>query len=84
MSPGKFFKRLATCCLAVAIAVGVAGCGGGDSGEKFVNIATGGTAGTYYPIGGAIADIINKNVKDVGANAQSTGASVANINMLND
>lgn len=84
MGLGKIFKRLATCCLAVAIAFGVAGCGGNDSGEKFLNIATGGTAGTYYPIGGAIADIINKNVKDVGANAQSTGASVANINMLNE
>ena len=27
---------------------------------KFVNIATGGTAGTYFPLGGAIADILNK------------------------
>lgn len=84
MSPGKIFKRVATFCLALAVAVGVAGCGGGKSGENFVNIATGGTAGTYYPIGGAIADIINKDVKDVNASAQSTGASVANINMLSD
>ena len=84
MSPGKIFKRVATFCLALAVAVGVAGCGGGQSGENFVNIATGGTAGTYYPIGGAIADIINKDVKDVNASAQSTGASVANINMLSD
>lgn len=83
MSPQKIFKRVATICLALAVAVGFAGCGGGgDSGEKFIHIATGGTAGTYYPIGNAIADIINKDVKDVGANAQSTGASVANINML--
>ncbi|MBQ7198638.1 MAG: TAXI family TRAP transporter solute-binding subunit [Selenomonadaceae bacterium] len=85
MGFGKFFKRIATVCLALAVAVGVAGCGGGaDSGEKFVHIATGGTAGTYYPIGGAIADIIKRDVKGIDANAQSTGASVANINMLND
>lgn len=84
MGFGKIFKRLATVCLALAVTVGVAGCGGADSGEKFVNIATGGTAGTYYPIGGAIADIIKREVKDIDANAQSTGASVANINMLND
>ena len=84
MSPGKIFKRVATICLALAMAVGVAGCGGGDSGEKFINIATGGTAGTYYPIGNAIADIIKKDVKGVDANAQSTGASVANINMLSE
>lgn len=50
--------------------------------KKFVAIATGGTAGTYYPLGGAMAEIINKNVPTVNASAQSTGASVANINML--
>ncbi|NLG85931.1 MAG: TAXI family TRAP transporter solute-binding subunit [Firmicutes bacterium] len=52
--------------------------------KKFVNIATGGTAGTYFPLGGAIADILNKNIDGVNASAQSTGASVANINMLKD
>lgn len=50
--------------------------------KMFLNIATGGTAGTYYPLGGAMAEIINKNVPDVNATAVSTGASVANINML--
>lgn len=83
MGLGKIFKRVATLCLALAMAVGVSGCGG-NSAETFINIATGGTAGTYYPIGGAIADIINKDVKDTNASAQSTGASVANINMLKD
>ncbi|MFY9188850.1 MAG: TAXI family TRAP transporter solute-binding subunit [bacterium] len=51
---------------------------------QFVNIATGGTAGVYFPLGGAVADILNKNVEGVNASAQSTGASVANINMLKD
>lgn len=67
----------------------IAGCGGSDkkdekkpAAQKFVNIATGGTAGTYFPLGGAIADILNKNVPGVNASAQSTGASVANINLL--
>ena len=79
----KVFKRVVTAVCALALAVGVAGCGGG-SGEKeqFINIATGGTAGTYYPIGGAIAEVLNKN--GMNASAQSTGASVANINMLKD
>ena len=79
----KIFKRVVTAVCAVALAVGVAGCGGG-SGEKgqFINIGTGGTAGTYYPIGGAIAEVLNKN--GMNASAQSTGASVANINMLKD
>ena len=77
----KFFKTVATAVCAVALALGVAGCGGGEK-EQFVNIATGGTAGTYYPIGGAIAEVLNKN--GMNASAQSTGASVANINMLKD
>lgn len=54
------------------------------AGKKFLNIATGGTAGTYYPLGGAIAEILNKNIPGMNASAQSTGASVANINMLKD
>lgn len=67
----------------------VAGCGGDKKADQkpaakqqFVNIATGGTAGTYYPIGGAMAEILNKNIPGVNASAQSTGASVANVNLL--
>lgn len=53
------------------------------SGEKvFINIATGGTGGTYYPLGGAMAKIFNENIEGVTANAQSTGASVENIGLV--
>jgi hypothetical protein len=45
-------------------------------------MATGGTAGTYYPLGGAMSQIINRVVKDVNVSVQSTGASVANIRMM--
>lgn len=73
------------------LALVAAGCGQsgaektGDNKEpdkKFFNIATGGTAGVYYPLGGAIAEILNKNIPGANATAQSTGASVANVNML--
>ena len=45
-------KALVVVSMCIATAIGVAGCGGSggssDSGaKKFVNIATGGTAGTY-------------------------------------
>lgn len=66
----------------------IAGCGGSGKEEKkpaaqkFINIATGGTVGTYFPLGGAVADILNKNIPGANASAQSTGASVANINLL--
>lgn len=50
--------------------------------QQFITIATGGTAGTYFPLGGALADIWNKNIPKMNATAQSTGASIANINLL--
>ncbi|MBR3624664.1 MAG: TAXI family TRAP transporter solute-binding subunit [Selenomonadaceae bacterium] len=59
------------------------GCGSSAK-KEYLSIATGGTAGTYYPIGGAIAEILNKNVPNVNASAESTGATVANINMLKE
>lgn len=68
----------------------IAGCGGSDEStgkkaeNKFLNIATGGTAGTYYPLGGAMAEVLNKNIPGMNASAQSTGATVANINMLKE
>lgn len=45
-------------------------------------LATGGTAGTYYPLGGAIANIINKRVPKLSISAQSTGASVENMRLV--
>ena len=77
----NLFKRAASIVSVFAFVLAIAGCGGGEK-EQFINIATGGTAGTYYPIGGAIAEVLNKN--GMNASAQSTGASVANINMLKD
>jgi len=50
--------------------------------QQFITIATGGTAGTYFPLGGALADIWNKNIPKMNATVQSTGASIANINLL--
>ncbi|MBR4695997.1 MAG: TAXI family TRAP transporter solute-binding subunit [Selenomonadaceae bacterium] len=83
----SMLKKAFVAGLATIAAVAVlAGCGGGDQGAKkqFLNIATGGTAGTYYPIGGAFAEILNKEIPGMNASAQSTGATVANINMLKE
>jgi uncharacterized protein len=52
--------------------------------QRFITIATGGTAGTYFPLGGALAEIWNKSIKGMNANASATGASAANIAMLKD
>ncbi len=67
----------------MALALGLAACGGSEKAPTtYINIGTGGTAGTYYPLGGAFAEIWNTNIDGVNATAESTGASVANVNML--
>ncbi len=49
-----------------------------------LSLATGGTAGSYYPIGSGIASIVMKNVPGIEITAESTGASVANLKMLRE
>lgn len=53
-----------------------------SSGKSFVSIATGGPAGTYYPLGGAMAKILNESDYNFEATAQSTGASIENIELI--
>ena len=83
MNLGRFGRIIAAAALLIFSTVLLVGCGGSGS-NKFINIATGGTAGTYYPIGGAMAEILNKAIPGMNASAQSTGATVANINMLKE
>jgi len=47
-----------------------------------MSMATGGTAGTYYPYGGAIAGLWSKNLKGVTVTAETTGAAVENQRLL--
>jgi len=48
-----------------------------------MKIFTGGTGGVYYPIGNALAELLNKYSKGrIEASAQSSGASVANVKAL--
>lgn len=46
-------------------------------------LATGGTAGTYYPFGGAMAKIWNSKIKDMNVTAQTSGASGENVRLIN-
>ncbi|HBO41440.1 MAG: C4-dicarboxylate ABC transporter substrate-binding protein [Spirochaetes bacterium GWD1_61_31] len=52
--------------------------------QQFITIATGGTAGTYFPLGGAMAEIWQAEIPGMNASAQATGASVANVNLLKE
>jgi len=50
--------------------------------KQFFAIATGGTGGTYYPLGGVLAQALTTKVPDVIVTAQSGNASTANLNLI--
>ncbi|MDE3720600.1 TAXI family TRAP transporter solute-binding subunit [Nocardiopsis sp. N85] len=50
--------------------------------QNQLSIATGGTAGVYYPIGGALSGIIGDNIEGQSGSVEATGASVENIRLL--
>lgn len=51
--------------------------------ETKLVLATGGTAGTYYPFGGAMARIWNTKVAGMNVTVQATGASAENVRLVN-
>ncbi len=52
-----------------------------SGGSNNVSIATGGTTGTYFAIGGAIANAVNEGGK-LNVTSETGNASVANINLV--
>ncbi len=54
------------------------------SAEQYVSIGTGGVTGVYYPVGGAICRLVNKDRKQHGirCTVESTAGSVSNVNAV--
>ena len=50
--------------------------------QEQLSIATGGTGGVYYPMGGGLAEIVNNHVDGYAATAEVTGASVENMGLV--
>ena len=68
----------------VALALTMVFAGTSFAGKKFFAIATGGTGGTYYPLGGVLAQALSNKVPDIIVTAQSGNASVANCNLIRE
>ena len=49
-----------------------------------ITLATGGTSGTYYAVGGVLKTVLDSKLTLSTLNVESTGASVANVNMITD
>ncbi|MBM3349430.1 MAG: TAXI family TRAP transporter solute-binding subunit [Betaproteobacteria bacterium] len=47
-----------------------------------LSVATGGTGGVYYPMGGGLAAVLSKKVPGMSATAEVTGGSVDNLNLI--
>jgi TRAP transporter TAXI family solute receptor len=47
-----------------------------------LSIVTGGTGGVYYPLGGAIANVLSKYLPGIVATAEVTSASVDNLKLI--
>ena len=69
----KLFARIVAL-LAVAVAA--------TAQAQNLSIATGGTGGVYYPLGGGMAAVLSKYVDGMQATAEVTGGSVANLQLI--
>ncbi len=47
-----------------------------------LSIATGGTGGVYYPLGGGMANVFSKSIPGMQATAEVTGGSVDNMRLI--
>jgi uncharacterized protein len=54
----------------------------GFSFAQNLSIATGGTGGVYYPLGGGLAAVLSKHVPGMQATAEVTGGSVDNLKLV--
>ena len=70
-------RKLAAIALALAVSPALAQ----QKGVR-LSIATGGTGGVYYPLGGGLAALLSKSLPGVEATAEVTSASVDNVKLV--
>jgi len=64
----------------IVLSAGVMACGLASA--QNISIATGGTGGVYYPLGGGMAAALSKFVPGMQATAEVTGGSVDNLKLV--
>ena len=80
-------KRVLATTFAVALAAGewtVGSTPANAQEQEFISTGTGGVTGVYYPTGGAICRMVNRDRKEHGirCSVESTGGSIYNINTI--
>lgn len=74
-------KKIITILLAITVLLVLSGCTKVQANKNYI-LATGGTSGTYYPYGGAMANIWNTKIDKMNVTAQATGASAENLRLI--
>ncbi|GAL17584.1 TRAP transporter solute receptor TAXI family precursor [Vibrio maritimus] len=76
--------KLKTMLTVSAVCMAMGGATLAQAQDRFVTIGTGGVTGVYYPTGGAICRLVNKNRADhsIRCSVESTGGSIYNINTI--
>jgi uncharacterized protein len=64
------------------LAAGLAAAFAASAFAQNISIATGGTGGVYYPLGGGLAAALSKYVPGMSATAEVTGGSVDNLKLV--
>lgn len=72
----KFLAFILTAIMLISISACTA-----NEGELI--LTTGGTGGSYYPYGGAMATILTDNITDISVTSTASGASTENARLLN-
>ncbi|SBV99335.1 putative TRAP transporter solute receptor, TAXI family [uncultured delta proteobacterium] len=73
-------KKLVSLAIACALAVSLAGAAQAATRTAF---GTGNSGGVFYILGAGMADLINKNSKELELTAQSTSGTTENLNLVN-
>lgn len=76
-------KMIMSAAVGAAMVAGLAGASFAQE-QRIISIGTGGVTGVYYPTGGAICRLVNKNRAEhkIRCSVESTGGSVYNINTI--
>ncbi len=73
-------KRITVLAVCAAMILSLAACGGAKKQE--LTLATGGTSGTYYAVGNAMATALGDHLTKSSISVASTGASKANVQQI--
>ena len=79
MSFTRTLASLFTVLVACTASIALSGCG---EQKKMLSIASGGTGGVYYPLGGGLANILSQSLPGYQVTSEVTGGSIDNLKLV--